>query len=136
VQPVGDLGLRVELTLQTVSAHGRHRAHESQAQCRHRTHQVIAGITELAECTQQDLGRPLAGPALVDGRQGGLNASVGVGEQHLLLAGEIGEERAGADVGRRGDVCDRRAVITPPLEQLGGGVDQCLPGAGALALTQ
>ena len=96
----------------------------------------VARVTQFTQRAQQNLRRPLVGSALVDRGQRPLHPRVGVGEQHVLLAREVREEGAGADVCGGRDVGDRGAFVPAPREQLRGGVDQRLPGADAFALTQ
>ncbi len=49
-----------------------------------------------------------------------------------ILGGEVAAERAGRDVGDRGDLVDGRALESLPLAKFDGGIDQ--GGAGALFL--
>jgi hypothetical protein len=76
------------------------------------------------------------GRMLLDCLKRCLQACVAIGEQEVLLAGEVPEECSRADVGGGGDVGDRCFVVSVTFEQLDCGVDEGLVGAGALALSQ
>ena len=77
--------------------------------------------------TQMRSGRP--GPALVE-------VPVDVVEDHGLLRGEVGEERARGDVGGLCDVGDRRRVIAALGEEAHGRLDDLLARALLLAFSQ
>ena len=57
-------------------------------------------------------------------------------QAHGFLGGEVPAERAGRDVGDRGDLLDGGLLVTLPLAQLDGGVDQRRAGALLLPFPQ
>src|SRR4029453_18842323 len=59
-----------------------------------------------------------------------------VREDHVLLGGEVAEERARRDVGPLGDVRDRGLVVPALVEQAQGGRDDRLARALLLAFTE
>ena len=68
---------------------------------------VLVGLQvgqQAGEPRAQRVERRLVRRAVAQSGGEGLGGLVEVGEQHVLLGGEVGEERAGRDVGGLGDV--------------------------------
>ena len=84
---------------------------------------------------QGDDRRLLRGPLGEDAEEGAA-AIVGVGEEHVLLGGEVAEERARRHLAGLRDLLDRGAVEALAGEQHHGRVLQGLAGAGLLAFSQ
>ena len=136
MQAAGNVTLGVELDLQRAAADSGHGLYQARPQGGVAAGQLVAGFAHLVQRAEEDVGRLVAGTAGGDRGLGGLDSRVALGEEQLFLAGEVAEERPGADVGGRGDVGHGSAVVAAALKQVGRRVDQGPAGALSFAVTQ
>src|SRR5262249_40636710 len=132
----GDLALRIELGLQAAPADRWHGPRQPRTQRGAPAGHGILCFPDVLKRAQEHISRPVTGAPGGDRLNRRLDPGVAIGEQQILLAGEVAEESAGADRGRGRDVGDGCLLITAALEQVRGSVDESLPGACTLALAQ
>jgi len=138
-QPSGDDpghgGLPLRLELEAAGTDGRHRGDDPESTQHLRPLALVVGRHGDERRSQRSPWR-LVGGTLLQFRYQPAQAGGVVGEDHVLLGGEVVEEGPRSDVGGGGDLVDRGAVEPSLLEEVEGGALDGAPGARLLALAQ
>ena len=135
---LGQLGLCQEVPAQRGGLDGRDGHDHGQSRRRQSGGELVpAGLREhVLDGPDQDAGHGFTGLALLDDAGCAVDPAGQVGEENLVLAGEVVEERLGGHARGGGDLGDRGLVVALLGKQPDGRADQRLPGLLALALPQ